>query len=119
MTGQGVRGEVQGRRVALGNRTLMDAMGVDVSALAQKAEARRTDGQTVMFVGGRRAPRWPVGVADPIKEGTPEAIEALHREGVRIVMLTGDSRTTAQAVARTLHLDEVVAEVLPDQKAGP
>jgi Cu+-exporting ATPase len=118
VTGQGVRGEVQGRRVALGNRTLMDAMGVDVSALVQKAEDLRTNGQTVMFVAidGRLAGL--VGVADPIKEGTPEAIDALHREGVRIVMLTGDSRTTAQAVARTLHLDEVVAEVLPDQKAG-
>ncbi len=118
VTGQGVLGEVHGRRIALGNRMLMDAMGVDVSALAQKAEALRTDGQTVMLVAvdGRLAGL--VGVADPIKEGTPEAIEALHREGVRIVMLTGDSRTTAQAVARTLHLDEVIAEVLPDQKAG-
>jgi Cu+-exporting ATPase len=118
VTGQGVRGEVQGRRVALGNRTLMDGMNIDVSALAQQAEELRTNGQTVMFVAvdGRLAGL--VGVADPIKEGTPEAIEALHREGVRIVMLTGDSRTTAQAVARTLHLDEVVAEVLPDQKAA-
>jgi Cu+-exporting ATPase len=118
VTGQGVRGEVQGRRVALGNRVLMAAMGVDVSALGPRAEELRTDGQTVMFVAvdGRLAGL--LGVADPIKEGTPEAIEALHREGVRIVMLTGDSRTTAEAVARTLRLDDVVAEVLPDQKAG-
>jgi P-type Cu+ transporter len=118
VTGQGVRGDVRGRRVALGNRTLMDGMSIDVSALAAEAEDLRTGGQTVMFVAvdGRLAGL--LGVADPIKEGTPEAIEALHREGVRIVMLTGDSRTTAQAVARTLHLDDVVAEVLPDQKAA-
>jgi Cu+-exporting ATPase len=118
VTGQGVRGEVKGRHAALGNRTLMDAMGVDVSALAGKGEELRANGQTVMFVAvdGRLAGL--VGVADPIKEGTPEAISALHGEGVRIVMLTGDSRTTAQAVARTLRLDEVVAEVLPDQKAA-
>ncbi len=117
ITGQGVRGVVEGRRVALGNRALMDAMGVEASELAPKAEELRAEGQTVMYVAvdGRLAGL--LGVADPIKEGTPEAIEALHLEGVRVVMLTGDSRTTAQAVARTLRLDEVIAEVLPDQKA--
>ncbi len=118
VTGQGVRGDVRGRRVALGNRTLMDGMSIDVSALAPKAEDLRTRGQTVMFVAVDDRLAGLLGVADPIKEGTPEAIEALHREGVRIVMLTGDSRTTAQAVARTLHLDDVVAEVLPEQKAA-
>jgi Cu+-exporting ATPase len=118
LTGQGVRGEVEGRRVALGNRALMDAMGVDISELSAKAEELRGAGQTVMFVvlEGRLAGL--VGVADPVKEGSPAAIEALHREGVRVVMLTGDSRTTAQAVAKSLGLDEVIAEVLPDQKAG-
>jgi P-type Cu+ transporter len=118
VTGQGVRGEVQGRRVALGNRALMDAMGVDVSSLAPKAEELRTKGQTVMFVAADRRLAGLLGVADPIKQGTPEAIEALRREGVRIVMLTGDSRTTAQSVARALRLDEVIAEVLPEQKAA-
>jgi Cu+-exporting ATPase len=118
ITGQGVRGEVDGRRVALGNRALMQAMGVDVSELAPKSEELRADGQTVMFVAvdGRLAGL--LGVADPIKEGTPDAIAELQREGVRVVMLTGDSRTTADAVARTLHVDEVIAEVLPDQKAS-
>jgi Cu+-exporting ATPase len=118
ITGQGVRGQIDGQEVALGNRALMDAMAVDVSELAARAEELRGEGQTVMFVtiGGRLAGL--VGVADPIKEGTPEAIEALHREGVRVVMLTGDSKTTAQAVAHKLSLDAVIAEVLPDQKAG-
>jgi Cu+-exporting ATPase len=118
VTGQGVRGEVESRPVALGNRAFMDAMGVDASALGPKSEELRAAGQTVMFVAvdGRLAGL--LGVADPIKEGTPAAIEALHSEGVRVVMLTGDSQTTAKAVASTLHLDEVIAEVLPDQKAG-
>ncbi len=118
ITGQGVRAKVDGRAAAVGNRALMEAMSVDVSALAAAAEQLRVDGQTVMFVAvdGRLA--GVVGVADPIKEGTPEAIDALHREGLRVVMLTGDSRTTAQAVARALRLDEVIAEVLPDQKAA-
>jgi Cu+-exporting ATPase len=117
VTGQGVRGEVQGRHVAVGNRTLMGAMNVDVASLAERAEKLRGEGQTVMFVVVEGRLAGLLGVADPIKEGTPEAIDALHREGVRIVMLTGDSRTTADAVARTLRLDEVLAEVLPDQKA--
>ncbi|HXN34189.1 MAG TPA: heavy metal translocating P-type ATPase [Polyangiaceae bacterium] len=118
ITGQGVRGEVDGRRVALGNRALMQAVSVDVSELTAKSEELRADGQTVMFVAvdGRLAGL--LGVADPIKEGTPEAIAELQREGVRVVMLTGDSRTTADAVARKLHVDEVIAEVLPDQKAS-
>ena len=118
ITGQGVRGEVEGRRLALGNRALMKATGVDVSELAAKSEELRADGQTVMFVAfdGRLAGL--LGVADPIKEGTPEAIAALQREGVRVVMLTGDSRTTAEAVARVLHIAEVIAEVMPDQKAS-
>ena len=118
ITGQGVRGEVDGRRVALGNRALMQAMGIDIAELTRKSEELRTEGQTVMFVVVDGHLAGLLGVADPIKEGTPEAIEALHREGVRVVMLTGDSRTTANAVARTVHVDEVIAEVLPDQKAS-
>jgi Cu+-exporting ATPase len=118
VTGQGVHGEVGGRRVALGNRTLMDTLRVDVSALVERAEALRAEGQTVTFVAVDGKLAGVLGVADPIKESTPDAIASLRREGVRVVMLTGDSETTAKAVARTLHLDEVVAEVLPDQKAA-
>ena len=117
MTGQGVTGRVDGRLVAVGNAALMNTIDIDTSALAGRAEELRGEGQTVMFVGidGRAAGL--MGVADPIKQGTPEAIEALHREGVRIVMLTGDNRATAQAVASTLGIDEVIAEVLPHEKA--
>jgi Cu+-exporting ATPase len=117
VTGQGVRGRVQGRDVALGNRALMDARGVEIGALAERAEALRGEGKTAMFlaVDGRAAGL--VAVADPIKETTPAAIRALHAEGIRIVMLTGDSATTAQAVAGRLGIDEVLAEVQPDQKA--
>ncbi|MGE0396508.1 MAG: heavy metal translocating P-type ATPase [Kofleriaceae bacterium] len=117
VTGKGVRGRVDGKRVALGNRAMMEADGVDANALVQRAEELRAEGQTVMFVAvdGRMAGL--VGVADPIKDSTPEAIRALRAEGLRIVMMTGDSKTTAAAVAKKLGLDEVVAEVLPDQKA--
>ena len=118
VTGKGVRGRVDGRAVALGNRALMDELGVDIGSLAERAEELRADGQTVMFVSADGAPAGLVCVADPIKSTTREAIEALHREGVRIVMLTGDSRTTALAVSKKLGIDEVVAEVLPDQKAS-
>jgi Cu+-exporting ATPase len=117
VTGKGVRGTVSGRRVALGNRAMMDAEGIDASALADRAEPLRGDGQTVMFVAVDGEPAGLVGVADPIKATTPEAIRALRDEGLRIVMMTGDSRTTAAAVAAKLGLDEVIAEVLPDQKA--
>ncbi|RMH39804.1 MAG: heavy metal translocating P-type ATPase [Deltaproteobacteria bacterium] len=117
ITGKGVRGRVDGREVALGNRALMHDLGVDLGPLDSQAEARRARGETVLFaaVDGRAA--GAVAVADPIKPTTREAIAALHAEGVRIVMLTGDSATTARAVAAELGIDEVVAEVLPDQKA--
>ena len=117
ITGQGVRGRVDGQDVALGNRALMDSLGVDTTALAARAEPLRADGQTVMFVAVGGRPAGLVGVADPIKASTPEAIRALHDDGVRIVMLTGDSKTTAEAVGGKLGVDEVIAEVLPDQKA--
>ena len=117
VTGQGVRGRVQGRDVALGNRALMDSLDVEIGPLAERAEALRGEGKTAMFlaVGGRAAGL--VAVADPIKATTPDAIRALHAEGLRIVMLTGDSATTARAVAQRLGIDEVIAEVQPDQKA--
>jgi Cu+-exporting ATPase len=115
-TGLGVRGRVDGRDVALGNRVHLEALGVDPGPLAERADALRRDGQTVVFVtvDGRLAGL--IGVADPIKASTPEAIQALHAEGIRVVMVTGDGRATAEAVARRLGLDEVEAEVLPEQK---
>ena len=116
LTGKGVVGEVNGRRVALGNRSLLDEFRVDSKELLEKAETLRASGQTIMFVIVDEKPVGLIGVADPIKETTPDAIVQLHAEGIRIVMLTGDSRTTAEAVARKLNIDEVVAEVLPDQK---
>ncbi len=117
LTGKGVVGDVEGRQVALGNRALMEHVHADASALAARAEELRTDGQTVMFVAIDGNTAGLVGVADPIKASTPEAIRGLHDAGVRIVMLSGDSATTARAVAKKLGLDDVKAEVLPDQKA--
>jgi Cu+-exporting ATPase len=117
ITGKGVRGKVDGQLVALGNPALLDELQIDAGDLLTKAEALRADGQTVMFVAVDGRVAGLVGVADPIKSTTPEAIRWLHEEGIRIVMLTGDSRTTAEAVAKKLNIDEVVAEVLPDQKA--
>jgi Cu+-exporting ATPase len=117
VTGQGVKGRVDGHDVALGNRALMDSLGIDPGQLTARAEELRGDGQTVMFVSVDGKPAGLVGVADPIKDSTPEAIRALHSEHIRIVMLTGDSRTTARAVAHKLAIDEIMAEVLPDQKA--
>ncbi len=116
VAGKGIRGKVDGRSAALGNRALMSDLGVDLGPLAEKAEALRAEGQTVMFAGVDGRVAGLVGVADPIKESTPEAIRVLHGEKIRIVMLTGDSRATAAAVARKLGIDEVIAEVLPDQK---
>ena len=118
VTGKGVRGRVTGRDVALGNRAMMDSLGIDPGELSVRAEALRADGQTVMFVAVDGRPAGIVGVADPIKESTLEAIRTLHAEGIRIVMLTGDSETTARAVARKLDLDDVIAGVLPEQKAS-
>ncbi|MCZ7619600.1 MAG: heavy metal translocating P-type ATPase [Myxococcota bacterium] len=116
-TGKGVTGHVEGRRVALGNRALLDGLGLDPGALADRADALRVEGQTVMFVVLEDRVVGLLGVADPIKDSAAAAIEALHADGVRIVMLTGDHRTTALAVARALGIDEVVSDVLPEQKA--
>jgi len=117
-TGKGVVGRVDGRTVALGNAALLADLGVVASQAVQSADALRAEGQTVMFVAVDGALAGTVSVADPIKDTTPEAIRQLHAEGVRIVMLTGDSRVTADAVARRLGIDEVIPEVLPDQKAA-
>ena len=118
ITGKGVKGRVEGREIALGNRALMESLGVDAQHLAERAEELRADGQTVMLVAVDGAPAGLLGVADPIKDSTSEAIRALHADGIRIVMMTGDSATTAHAVAKKLGIDDVLAEVLPDQKAA-
>ena len=118
LTGKGVTGRVDGKAVALGNQKLFDELGIEVEKGGGRADAMRSDGRTVMFVAIDARFAGLVAVADPVKEGAAEAIDALHREGVRIVMLTGDNRRTAEAVARKLGIDEVEAEVLPDQKAA-
>jgi len=117
VTGKGVTGVVDGRKIALGNSKLLQDLAIDVGDLPIQADILRGAGQTVMFLGidGRAAGL--VGVADPIKETTAEAIRLLHEEGIRIVMLTGDSHRTAEAVAARLDIDQIQAEVLPDQKA--
>ena len=117
-TGKGVTGQVDGRSVAIGNRRHLETLGIDPSALAARAENLRTAGQTVMFVAIDGTPAGLIGVADPIKPTTREAIDALHKEGLTVVMLTGDNRTTAEAVARSIGIDGVEADVLPDQKAA-
>jgi Cu+-exporting ATPase len=116
VTGQGVTATVGGRRVALGNARLMQAEGVDVGALAAAAERLRADGATALFVAVDAAPGGVIAVADPIKESTPAALAALRADGVRIVMLTGDNRRTAEAVAGALQITEVEADVLPEDK---
>ena len=116
VTGRGVTGVVGGRRVALGNAKLLDELGIDPGSLRDRAEELRREGQTVMFVAVDSQPAGLLGVADPIKESTPEALELLSAENIHVVMVTGDSRTTAEAVARQLGISDVQAEVLPDQK---
>jgi Cu+-exporting ATPase len=117
-TGKGVTGLVEGHAVAVGNRRHLETLGIDPGGLAARAENLRTAGQTVMFVAIDGKPAGLIGVADPIKTTTREAIDALHEEGLRVVMLTGDNRTTAEAVARSTGIDRVEADVLPDQKAA-
>jgi Cu+-exporting ATPase len=116
ITGQGVRGKVDGREVAIGNQRLLESLQVDPGPLAGRAERQRAEGETVMFVAVDGRPAGLVCVADPIKQTTPGALEALRAEGLRIVMLTGDNRTTAEAVARKVGIDEIQAEVLPEHK---
>ena len=116
LTGKGVIGKVDGHSVALGNLALLQELAIDPGSLLARAEELRREGHTVMFVAVDGRAAGLVAVSDPIKQSTHEAIEVLHREGIRIVILTGDSRTTAEAVARRLGIDQVDAEVLPEQK---
>jgi Cu+-exporting ATPase len=117
LTGKGVIGKVEGRSIGLGNIKLLQELAIDPGPLLARAEELRQEGHTVMFVAIDDRAAGLVAVSDPIKQSTQEAIEILHREGIKIVMLTGDSRTTAEAVARRLGIDRVEAEVLPEQKA--
>ncbi|MHB1093104.1 heavy metal translocating P-type ATPase [Thiobacillus sp.] len=118
VTGKGVMGVVAGRQIALGNIKLLQDLGIDVGDLPAQADSLRTEGQTVILLGVDGRAAGLIGVADPIKSSTEEAIRLLHEEGIEIVMLTGDSRKTAEAVAAKLGIDRVQAEVLPDQKAA-
>ncbi|WP_461582006.1 heavy metal translocating P-type ATPase, partial [Thiobacillus sp.] len=118
VTGKGVTGVVAGRKIALGNIKLLQDLGIDAGDLPGQADVLRAEGQTVMLLGVDGRAAGLIGVADPIKSTTEEAIRLLHEEGIEIVMLTGDSRKTAEAVAAKLGIDRVQAEVLPDQKAA-
>ncbi|WP_267697996.1 heavy metal translocating P-type ATPase [Myxococcus sp. MISCRS1] len=115
-TGKGVVGRVDGVEVALGNAALMSARGVEATALTARAESLRQEGQTVVLVAVSGRAAGLLGVEDPVKESTPEALSLLRQEGLRVVMLTGDSQTTAEAVARRLGISEVIAGVLPEGK---
>ena len=117
-TGKGVAGNVEGHSVAIGNLRYLEELHVDPGALRTRADELRLAGQTVMFAVVDGVAAGLVGVADPVKSTTREAIDALHREGVKVVMLTGDNRTTAEAVAKTVGIDAIEADVLPDQKAA-
>ena len=116
VTGKGVRGKIASEEVALGNLALMDAVGVDAGEAVARAEAMRTEGQTAMFVALSKKVVGIIGVADPLKTTASESLTALHGENIRVVMVTGDSKTTAQAVAAKLGIDEVHADVLPEGK---
>lgn len=117
ITGKGVTGEVDGHAVAVGNIKLLESLGINAGELPQQADKQRSEGKTVMLIAINGKAAGLIGVADPIKDSTPEAIRDLHVEGIKIVMLTGDSRATAEAVASKLEIDQVQAEVLPEQKA--
>ncbi len=117
-TGKGVAGTVEGHAVALGNFKLFEELGIAPGELAGRADALRGDGQTVMLLAIDGKAAGLLGVADPVKASTPDAIRALHQQGVQVIMLTGDNRITAEAVARKLGIDRIEAEVLPEQKAS-
>lgn len=117
ITGKGVTGEVDGHAVAVGNIKLLESLGINDGELPQQADNQRADGKTVMLIAVNGKAAGLIGVADTIKDSTPEAIRDLHAEGIKIVMLTGDSHATAKAVASKLEIDQVQAEVLPEQKA--
>jgi len=118
VSGKGITGQVGGRTIAIGNQKLFADLGIALGVLLERADTLREEGQTVMFVAVDGKPAGLIGVADPIKESTMEAVQALHAAGLQLVMITGDSRVTAEAVARKLGIDRVVAEVLPEQKAA-
>lgn len=115
-TGKGVIGKIKGRDIALGNVMLMEERSVDVSSLSARADELRSNGATVIFIAVDGKAAGLLAIADPIKETTPAAIKALHAQGIRIVMLTGDNRRTAEAVAKQLGIEEVEAEILPEDK---
>jgi len=117
-TGKGALGQVDGKRIALGNAKFLAELGVEVSAFASQAEDLRTEGATAIFIAVDGSVAGVLAIADPVKPSTPEALSGLKAEGVRVVMLTGDNWTTAKAVARRLGIDDVEAEVLPDQKSA-
>jgi Cu+-exporting ATPase len=117
ITGKGAQANVAGLEVAVGNRLLMESLGVPIGDFDKVADSLRDEGQTVMFVSRDKTLIGLIGVADPVKETAPEAIRALQESGLKIVMLTGDNKRTAQAVARKVKVDEVIADVLPQQKA--
>ena len=117
VTGQGVTGEVDGIQVAIGNYKLLEGLGIEVGKLQNLAEAYREEGQTVILIALDGKAAGVVGVMDPIKESTPEAIRALHSQGIKVVMLTGDNKVTAGAVASKLGIDRVQAEVSPEEKS--
>lgn len=117
-TGKGALGTVEGRRVVLGNKAFLAEHGIDVAPLAAQADGLRADGATAIFAGIGGKVAGAIAIADPVKASTPEALAGLKTEGIRVVMLTGDNWTTAKAVAKRLGIDEVEAEVLPDQKSA-
>jgi Cu+-exporting ATPase len=117
-SGKGVVGTVDSKRLALGNARFLDELNIDTSAIAADAERLRTDGATAIFLAVNGKAAGVIAVADPIKETTPDALRALAADGIRVVMLTGDNRTTARAVAQRLSIADVEAEVLPDQKSA-
>jgi Cu+-exporting ATPase len=117
LTGRGVQGTVEGRAVALGNRRLLEELGIDPGPLAARADALREEGQTALFVVVDGRAVGVLGVSDPIKQTTAEAVQGLRADGMRVVMVTGDGEATARAVARRLGIEDVQADVLPDRKA--
>jgi len=116
--GKGVIGTIEDKRLALGNARFLGELNIDTSALSAGAERLRGDGATAIFLAVNGKPAGVIAIADPVKATTPDALRALAAEGIRVVMLTGDNRTTAQAVARRLSIADVEAEVLPDQKSA-
>jgi Cu+-exporting ATPase len=115
--GKGVTGIIEGKRIAIGNRRYLKEIGVDTAALEQRAETLRLDGATAVFIAIDGSATGIIGIADPVKATTPEAVRALRADGIRIVMLTGDNRTTAEAVAKRLGITEIEAEILPEDKS--